>query len=226
MDDSYFANKAQHDAEAPNTDDPGTLARAKKATGFVNGSDSNPFKGMSRDQLALIAYDDSGTFTVSERRAAWKESYSQEEAWRQKTFGKATDEYNRTGKLTNSFSQVLEHYEGLPAIEQAQYPENYANKLREMIDLDFNHMSQQADGKSRSPTTSLIEQLVAAGPLARKEGLALLQPRYRKPLQPRSTPLRPTWHHRQLVRPAPDITLWSPACSVAKNLRWPTVPKA
>lgn len=54
----------------PNTDDLELLARAKQATSLVNGSGSNPFKGMSRDQLALIAYDDSGTFTVNEQRAA------------------------------------------------------------------------------------------------------------------------------------------------------------
>ena len=63
--DSYFANKAQHNAEVPNTDDPELLARAKQATSFVNGSGSNPFKGMSRDQQALITYDDSGTFTTN-----------------------------------------------------------------------------------------------------------------------------------------------------------------
>lgn len=114
--DSYFANKAQHNAEVPNTDDPELLARAKQATSFVNGSGSNPFKGMSRDQLALITYDDSGTFTTNERRAAWEEAYSQEEAWRQKAVAKAMDEYNRTGKLTNFFSEVLEHYKSLPAI--------------------------------------------------------------------------------------------------------------
>ena len=166
--DSYFANKAQHNAEVPNTDDPELLARAKQATSFVNGSGSNPFKGMSRDQLALITYDDSGTFTTNERRAAWEEAYSQEEAWRQKAVAKAMDEYNRTGKLTNFFSEVLEHYKSLPAIEQAQYPEDYAADLQQKIDLDFNYMTHRAEGKGSS-ATSLIEQLVSAGPYARKE---------------------------------------------------------
>ena len=166
--DSYFANKAQHNAEVPNTDDPELLARAKQATSFVNGSGSNPFKGMSRDQLALITYDDSGTFTTNERRAAWEEAYSQEEAWRQKAVAKAMDEYNRTGKLTNFFSEVLEHYKSLPAIEQAQYPEDYSADLQQKIDLDFNYMTHRAEGKGSS-ATSLIEQLVSAGPYARKE---------------------------------------------------------
>jgi len=72
--DKYFANKAQHDAEVPEADAPELLIRAKQATGSLNGSDSNPFKGLSRDQLNLIAYDDSGAFTLNERRAAWQET--------------------------------------------------------------------------------------------------------------------------------------------------------
>ncbi len=71
--DNYFANKAQHDAERPNTDDPELLARARQATGFISGADSNPFKGLARDQLSLIARDEGGAFTINERRAAWEE---------------------------------------------------------------------------------------------------------------------------------------------------------
>jgi len=72
--DKYFASKAQHDAEVPEADAPELLIRAKQATAFLNRSDSNPFKGLSRDQLNLIAYDDSGSFTLNERRAAWQET--------------------------------------------------------------------------------------------------------------------------------------------------------
>lgn len=145
--DSYQAHKAQHDAEVPDTDDPKLLARAEQATQFSNGSGTNPFKGLSRDQLALIAYDESGSFTVNERRAAWIEAYDQEEAWRQKVVAKAMDEYNRTGKLTNFFTEVLAHYKELPAIEQAQYPADYASQLQSMIDRDFNYMTHQSEGQ-------------------------------------------------------------------------------
>jgi len=66
------------------------------------------------DQLALITYDDSGTFTVNERRAALEESAKQEFAWRQKVVAEAEFEYNSTGKLTNFSQSVLDHYKGLP----------------------------------------------------------------------------------------------------------------
>ena len=71
-DGKYFANKAQHDAEIPDTTSEELLTRARQATGFVNGSNSNPFNGLTRDQLNLIAHDDGGPFTINERRAAWE----------------------------------------------------------------------------------------------------------------------------------------------------------
>lgn len=144
--DGYFANKKANDAEVPDTQDPGLLARADKATQFVNGSDRNPFAGLSRDQLSLIIYDDSGVFTTNERRAALSESSDQEYAWRQWAVANAIAEYNETGKLTNFFTAVLEHYKELPVVEQAQYPNSYEAKLQGWIALDFNYKTHTADG--------------------------------------------------------------------------------
>lgn len=162
--DAYFANKAKNDSEVPKTSDPELLARAKQATAYVNSaargdhSEKNPFAGLSREQLANIMYDDSGTFTVNERRAAFYESYNQEEAWREQVCAQAMEEYNRTGKLTNFFSLVLGHFRELPAIEQAQYPENYASDLECKIGQDFNYRTNQAEGQGDGPT-NLIEML-------------------------------------------------------------------
>lgn len=128
---SYTLNKAVHDAEVPNSDDPQRLAQAKQATNFANGKGSNPFKGMSRHQLALIAYDDSGTFTVNERRAALSEADDQEYQWREKIVAKMMDDYNRRGKiLAKTHQEVLDHYKSLPAIEEAQLPKGYDIQLQ------------------------------------------------------------------------------------------------
>ncbi|WP_323636766.1 hypothetical protein [Pectobacterium polaris] len=62
---------------------------------------ANPFRGMPREQLALIAYDESGDFTVNERRAAWLESYDQEQQWKRAAIAKMDEEYNRTGQVSS-----------------------------------------------------------------------------------------------------------------------------
>lgn len=144
--DGYHASKAKNDAEVPSTRNPEHLARAWKATLFENGSGTNPFAGLSRDQLAVITYNDSGTFTVNEKRAASSEASRQEEVWRQTVIAKAGAEYDATGKLTQFFTDVLDHYKTLPDIEQAQYPASYETKLQEWIDPDFNHWTHTAEG--------------------------------------------------------------------------------
>ncbi|MBP2836367.1 hypothetical protein [Dickeya parazeae] len=130
----YNQNKATYDAEVPDSTDPQRLVQATQATDFLNGKGTNPFKGMSRDQLALITYDDSGVFTVNERRAAWEESYSQEKAWNEAMFAKVKEEYDRTGRVSaSSYRSMLEHYQSLPAIEEAQLPGGYASQLMTQI---------------------------------------------------------------------------------------------
>ncbi|MFJ5330835.1 hypothetical protein [Pectobacterium versatile] len=113
----------------PDSSDPGRLGRAADATKFVNGSGKNPFTGLSRDQLALITYDDSGLYTTNERRAAWEESYDQEYVWRKEVIAKA----------------------------MAQYPESYKAKLQKWIDLDYNYFTNTVEGKG-SPDDILSQQ--------------------------------------------------------------------
>ncbi|HTN32085.1 MAG TPA: hypothetical protein VL178_14845 [Pseudomonas sp.] len=158
------------DAGLPNTDDPERLARADQANRFISGSASNPFTGLPRDQLSLIAYDDSGTFTLNERRAAWAQANIEEQAWRQHVAAQARDEYSHTGKLTTFFSQVRDHHAGLPAIEQAQYPEDYAGKLQQLIALDFDWT------RSGNDPVDLIEQFVAAGSFAHQGMISTASP--------------------------------------------------
>ena len=157
----YDAKKNINDNEVPNTSDPALLARAKQATAFVNDSSKgghsvqNPFSGLSHEQLSNIIYDDSDTFTVNERQAAWRESYDQEEAWAEKVVAQAMAEYNNSGKLTKFFTSVLDHFNQLPAIEQAQYPQEYASNLQYRIDLDFNYRTNQAGDNEKTQQSFL-----------------------------------------------------------------------
>ena len=177
--DAYQANKAKYNNEVPKTDDPELLARAKQATEFVTSSDrgsrsvKNPFGSLSREQLSNIIYDDSGNYTINERRAAYYESDDREQAWRVKVAAQAMDEYNRTGKMTNFFSSVLDHFKELPTIEQAQYPKDYASDLESKISRDFNYRTHQAEGKSENPM-NLIEMLLSSNPEVAKQSDSLL----------------------------------------------------
>lgn len=155
---SYDANKALHNAEIPDSDDPERLERAKNATQFVNGSGKNPFAGMPRDQLSVIAYDESGDFTVNEKKSAWLESYRQERVWRQQVVAQGSAEYTATGKLTDFYTSVLDHYKGLSAIEQSQYPSSYETKLQEWIDLDYNYKTSTAEGNTGAK--SLLDKVL------------------------------------------------------------------
>ena len=150
--DGYFANKTKHDKEVPNTNDPELLARAKQATDYLNNMDQNdgkgnPFSGLSREQLANIIYDDSDNYTVNERRSASYESDRQEQEWRVKLAALAQEEYNRIGTLTNAFTEELNAFKMLPAIEQAQYPANYVAELQTKIDSNFNYRTNKTENK-------------------------------------------------------------------------------
>ncbi|MDY7563019.1 hypothetical protein QN382_06125 [Pseudomonas sp. 10B1] len=137
----YFSHKAQHDREAPDSNDPELIARAQQATEYVNSAAvggktvKNPFDGLSRDQLALITFDDSGLYTVNERRAASYCADHIEEAWCKKVADMAMEEYNRTGtaQTPKVLAEMLSHYRTLPRIEQAQFPEGYATDLQSKI---------------------------------------------------------------------------------------------
>ncbi|WNW13085.1 hypothetical protein RRX38_18625 [Pseudomonas sp. DTU_2021_1001937_2_SI_NGA_ILE_001] len=161
---SWEINKANYANEKPESDDPERLALARQASEAVSGNAgaSNPFQSLPDDQLTLIIYDDSGAFTVNERRAALKVDSEREYAWRRIAVAKAMNEYNSTGKLTKFFGEVLDHYKGLPAVEQAQYPADYAPRLQHWIDLDFNYKTHRAEGHAGA-STALVEQLLAAG---------------------------------------------------------------
>tara|TARA_R110002012_G_scaffold995_5_gene4157 strand:+ start:230 stop:1012 length:783 start_codon:yes stop_codon:yes gene_type:complete len=143
----FHLHRAKYDAEVPSTDDPELLERAKQATSFANGRGSNPFSGLSQDQLALIIYDDSGTFTANERHAAWQEDYDQRQVWKQSVVARGKLEYEQTGKMTEFFKEVLGNYNELPPIVQAQYPDFYAPRLEHLIEMDFNFMTHRAEGK-------------------------------------------------------------------------------
>ncbi|QXH52419.1 hypothetical protein KSS94_04625 [Pseudomonas fakonensis] len=126
---SYLLAKSSHDAYRPATDDPELLLRAQQATDFANGKGSNPFASLSHEQLSLITYDESGDFTVNERRAASAELGARHGKWTQSVVHDIEKERQRTGSIDQGISQILSYYKSLPAIEEAQLPLNYEMNL-------------------------------------------------------------------------------------------------
>lgn len=142
----YQKNKAIDDAEVPSSDDPQRLVQAQQATDYTHGKGHNPFKDMPSDQLALIIYDESGTFTTNERRAAYDESYSQHIAWKTAICAKAMDDYHRDRKISSGlYQEVLDHYRALPPIEESQLLEGYEADFQNLIDQNGSDSTPNSD---------------------------------------------------------------------------------
>lgn len=127
---AYSAQKARHDAEQPADSTQERLIRAQQATDFVNGKDSNPFHATPRDQLTLIAFDTSRTFTVNERSSAWQEMQRLDSHFQRQLTTDALGEYESSGKITQAASKALEHFDGLTSIEKSLYPADFLARLR------------------------------------------------------------------------------------------------
>lgn len=134
--DVYQSDKTRHNNEQPKTFDAALLERAARATEYVVRSDKhdktakNPFEGLSREQLNLIVYDEDGPYTINERRAAFYGVSDIESSWRRELMVRLdVESAANDGRTPRFYTEVLAQYLSLPAIEQAQLPENYEAEL-------------------------------------------------------------------------------------------------
>ncbi|WP_199153379.1 hypothetical protein [Chromobacterium sp. ASV23] len=150
---SYHARQNEYDRQTPQSDDPARLQLAASATAFLHARQGgkenvpNPFSGLSREQLTAIVNDDSGRFTVNERRAADYAASDLEQAWRRQAVQAARAEYESSGTRRGFFEEVLRHYQNLPVLEQARYPSDYVEQLKNRIRLEpeiVNHNREDA----------------------------------------------------------------------------------
>ena len=138
------ANSGTRAMEVPKTDDPELLDRAREASGFVTrtlAGDKNvksPFQNLSREQLNLITFDDSGAFTLNERRAAWQGVQKMDEDWRKVAINEGMMEQTRTGKAARFYDDALSYLKSLPSIEKAaSYPKGAEAILEARIKSDL-----------------------------------------------------------------------------------------
>ncbi|QWT42145.1 hypothetical protein [Dickeya dadantii] len=144
----------------PADDTPERLARARQASDFVNGHAANPFNGLAYHQLSLIVYDESGVFTLNERRAAWSEAYAQDQAWRQHVVTQARLNSRHPQWQIRFFTEVLKNYRALSAIEKAQYPRHYERELQCHL-LPNRDGAHPFDFSGLADYPSLLEMLLA-----------------------------------------------------------------
>jgi hypothetical protein len=137
------ANSHTRAMEVPDTRDPELLDRARRASEFVtltlagHGDAKSPFEKLSREQLNVIVYDDSGAFTLNERRAAYHGVQKMDEAWRKTAIPAGILEQARTGKATKFYNEALSYYTSLPTIERAvNYPKDTEALLKARIKSD------------------------------------------------------------------------------------------
>jgi hypothetical protein len=129
--------------EVPNTTHPELLDRAREASAFVtqtlagHQNAKSPFEKLSHEQLNHIAYDDSGAFTLNERRAAYQGVQKMDDAWRKVAIPEGIIEQTRTGKASKFYSEALSYFKSLPAIEKAvDYPSDAEAILKARIKAD------------------------------------------------------------------------------------------
>ncbi|WP_145964328.1 hypothetical protein [Chromobacterium phragmitis] len=135
----YDTLKSLHYQQKPSDPDPARQKLAADANAFLeaDGKNSqhalNPFAGLSREELDAVASDDSGRYTVNERRAAYLEAYDKEQAWRRQVMAAGQAEREATGSRRHFYEEILNHYQALPPLEQSLYPASYSQKLQAHI---------------------------------------------------------------------------------------------
>jgi hypothetical protein len=122
--DKLFMLKAE--TWPPATDDPELRERARQAAHYVisacqgDYSVKNPFSDLTREQAALIGYDDAGPYTKFERKAALWHGGRLEQQWRVGLFARSDEENRQFGTRIGFYTECLTHHKSLPIIEQVQ----------------------------------------------------------------------------------------------------------
>lgn len=200
------ANSGTRAMEVPNTTDPELLDRARAASAYVTrtlAGDKNaisPFEKLSREQLNHIAYDDSGNFTLNERRAAWQGVQKMDEAWRKVAIPQGEIEQIRTGKASRFYNEALSYFKSLPAIEKAvDYPKDAQAILESRIKGDktlpapsMPGLIQRQGGDRKLTLFDVIAGIVEPA----KSKTDPNSPTLRKKFTPRTSPTPVSWNER------------------------------
>ncbi|SDG77724.1 hypothetical protein [Pseudomonas abietaniphila] len=198
------ANNYTRAMEVPDTRDPELLDRARRASEFVtltlagHSNAKSPFEKLSREQLNVIAYDDSGAFTLNERRAAYQGVQKIDDAWRKTAIPAGILEQARTGNATKFYNEALSYYKSLPAIEKAvDYPKDTETLLKARIKSDpalpsFPGVVTRQGGDRKLTLYDILAGIVDTQKSKADPGSPLL----RKKFTPRTSATPVSWNER------------------------------
>jgi hypothetical protein len=92
----------------------------------------NPLAGLDMTALSAIKYDESGAFTLSERRAAALEWNTQYFEWQKQVCARSASDTTEES-ISNTRKSVLDYLNDLPAIEKTFFAEGYLDRLHSLI---------------------------------------------------------------------------------------------
>lgn len=198
------ANSFTRAMEVPNTTHPELLDRAREATAFVtqtlagHQNAKSPFEKLSREQLNHIAYDDSGVFTLNERRAAYQGVQKMDDAWRKIAIPEGIIEQTRTGKASKFYSEALSYFKSLPAIEKAvDYPPDAEAILKARIKADPTLPSLPGTSNRQAADRKLTLYDILAGIVdSQKSTVDPNSPALKKKVSSRTSPTPISWNER------------------------------
>jgi hypothetical protein len=161
LNDDWRRDAATFAKETPKGADEGRVAISRQATSYIKQlttlprpagiARENPFFGLSRTELSAIQYDESGSFTTNDRRAAVSEVGRQYGEWSAAVCARAMKEHALTGKTTDFLKEVLAYFDALPAIDRAALPKGYMERLRMEV-----HASEKDDVDALADPLSMV----------------------------------------------------------------------
>jgi hypothetical protein len=147
------------------------LQEAEQAVAFALAQSNrrmaaiNPFAGLRREALCVVVFDDSGTYTLVERYAAYQ-AVRQSDA---DIFIKLIATTRGVVERRIVFRGLLEHYDRLLPIEKSIYPEGYRSVQQGHLDREealYGPLKMEDDILTLLATMSAAELLERVQPLA------------------------------------------------------------
>lgn len=171
--DNKFQNSgmAAFDADIPADGTPEQIAHASQIRDYMvsvhsspPGKVANPYAGYSREALSSILYDESGTYTQSEKYAAVEEQQKQDFTYFSALF--ASNSISEDHR--EMYKGILAFYDKLSPVEQSVYPAGYREEVSTFLKQQETLFGALSDNDKKAATNQM-KNVSAAASLNRDE---------------------------------------------------------